>query len=347
MNTNIDFKPATTSKRTSSAKMMVLDPCHMVANHMEVSDLPSQLSKGDVLVFNDAATIPASFNLKSIWGQLEFRLISNLSVQMYDPTKWSAVIYLKGSWKAKTEEREIFNLVQSRSFRIDHDLVLDIRQVDEHYQIDFRGNASRIWQFLYEKGAPIQYSYHQNNLMLWDIQTIFASRPLALEAPSAAFHIDWQIINNAREKGVSVAFISHAAGVSATGVKSIDDQLPFDERYSIPKETADIIKKAKENGGRVIAVGTSATRALEDSHLKHGYLKHGEGLANTKLHRGFKLEVVDGLISGLHEAGSSHLKLLEAFIDKKRLLESYEDALKLGYQNHEYGDIEFICAKCA
>ena len=341
------FRPARRSRRTSNARLMVIDPCHLRADHHRVKDLPDHLRAGDVLVFNDAATIPASIFLVGKDGPLEIRLLSNRSSRPDQPHRWLAVIYRGGDWRTKTEDRERWDSDAPCRLQLSDRVVLALRPVGALYELEFDGDATDIWAWIYQHGAPIQYSYHRQDLELWDVQTIFARQPAAIEAPSAALHFDWQLIDRLREKGVRIAQLTHAAGVSSTGVGEVDECLPFDERYVIPQATVEAITQAKQDGRRVIAVGTSATRALEDSVVQHGRLVAGAGIASVKLDRDFDLRVVDGLISGLHEHGSSHLKLLEAFIDKELLLRSYGEAVLLGYRNHEFGDIEFIAKSCA
>lgn len=346
MKKNLEFQPARTSRRSANAKLMVLDPCRVEAQHVQLKDLPQQLVSGDVLVFNDAATIPASLFFAVDGESFELRLISNISDEFYSPHKWRAIVYHGGSWRDKTEARR---LVDPKFVRVSltKNVTLILSQKNGFLEAEFIGSSQEIWDVIMKQGHPIQYSYHKCDLELWDIQTIFASRPLAIEAPSAAFHFDWQVIKQLKVRGVEVVFLTHASGISSTGNVDIDTQLPFPERYFLPERTVQAVTKAKVENRRVIAVGTSATRALEDNHRRFRKLVSGQHVATVKLDKDFELMVVDGLISGLHEQGSSHLKLLEAFVDKSILMSSYRRAMALGYKNHEYGDLEFICSKCA
>lgn len=341
-----DFIPMNRSRRSTLAKLMVMDPCHTNATHSTVQALPEFLQKGDVLVFNNAGTLPASFHFETERGVVEVRLISNRSSQAQEPFSWTAVAYQGGDWRQKTEDRQLFRTSKPLWFDDRDGVRVKLSPDGQAFHVEFIGQKQDVWNYLFQKGAPIQYSYHKEALELWDVQTIFAGQPLAIEAPSAALHFDWSLIQDLKAKGVKIAFVSHAAGVSATGFPSVDVQLPLAEPYWIPTGTVDAIHRAQKSGHRVIGIGTSATRCLEASAAK-GALEPGFGVASIHLHKGFPLKVVDGLLSGLHERDSSHLRLLEAFIEKEKLLTAYNEAVNRGYRHHEFGDLELLCKKCS
>ena len=137
-----------------------------------------------------------------------------------------------------------------------------------------------------------------------------------------------------RKKGVGLAWLTHAAGISSSGDAATDRRLPLAERYLIPRETVEAVSRAK----RVIAVGTSVVRALEGCRLRNGRLVPGEGLTGLRLGRSFKLKVVDGLLTGMHELGESHFRLLESFAPRELLLRAQAEGEAQGYLSHEFGD---------
>ena len=145
----------------------------------------------------------------------------------------------------------------------------------------FDGTPDQIWAGLAHHGRPIQYAHIKTPLALWDVWTRIAGPPVAFEPPSASFALDWHVLATLRERGTEFATITHAAGISSTGDDDLDHLLPFDEPYRIPEATAFAIRRAKARGGRVIAVGTSVVRALENAATGGGHVQAGEGLARN------------------------------------------------------------------
>jgi len=206
----------------------------------------------------------------------------------------------------------------------------------------FSGTADEVWAGLARHGRPIQYSHMQTSLELWDVWTRIAGAPVAFEPPSAGFVLDWHVLTAIREHQATFATITHAAGISSTGDEELDRLLPFDEPYRIPATTAKAVEIARERGGRVIAVGTTVVRALEDAATDDGHLRAGEGLAKGRIGPTTRLRVIDAILSGTHEPGTSHYELLRAFLEDATLQHATEELDKRGYKTHEFGDSVLI-----
>ena len=144
-----------------------------------------------------------------------------------------------------------------------------------------------------------------------------------------------------RAKGVSFATLTHAAGISSTGNAELDLRLPFDEPYRIPEATAAAIRRTRADGGRIVAVGTTVVRALEHAGGR-GLIRSGEDLATQRIGPGTQLRIVDVILSGTHEPGSSHYELLRAFADDATLQQVVSELDSHGYRTHEFGDSVFI-----
>jgi S-adenosylmethionine:tRNA ribosyltransferase-isomerase len=173
---------------------------------------------------------------------------------------------------------------------------------------------------------------------LWDVWTPIAGPVVAFEPPSAGFTLSWGVVSALAQKGVELATLTHAAGISSTGDPDLDARLPFDEPYRIPGYTAEAIERAKERRSRVIAVGTTVVRALEDAAQADGHVKTGAGIATGRIGAATRLRIVDALLSGTHERGTSHYELLRAFAPLL-VLERMEEQLDSGrYRTHEFGD---------
>jgi S-adenosylmethionine:tRNA ribosyltransferase-isomerase len=180
----------------------------------------------------------------------------------------------------------------------------------------------------------VQYSHLEAPLPLWAVQTRYGARPWAAELPSAGRPLSWELLLALRRRGVAVAAVTHACGLSATGDEAIDHALPLPERYDIPAATVDAVARAR----RVIAVGTSVVRALEGCTRDRGQLTAGEGETDLVVGPQFRPRLVKGLLTGLHDPSASHFQLLQAFAPLPLLERAYAHAEQAGYLGHEFGD---------
>jgi S-adenosylmethionine:tRNA ribosyltransferase-isomerase len=183
------------------------------------------------------------------------------------------------------------------------------------------------------------------SLALWDVWTRIAGPPVAFEPPSAGFVLDWQLLAAVRRQGVEFATLTHAAGISSTGDPQLDAQLPFDEPYRIPDSTAALIRRTRASGGRIIAIGTTVVRALEDAACEDGTVRAGEGIARLRIGGATHLRVVDMILSGTHEPGTSHYELLHAFADPATLSRADRELQAHRYRTHEFGDSVLIAKR--
>jgi S-adenosylmethionine:tRNA ribosyltransferase-isomerase len=306
--------------------------------HDVIGSLANFLKPGDLLIVNDAATLPASLHGTAAGGEeIELRLVSQES-----PLVWRAVVFGRGDWQTPTENRQT-----PPELKVKDELKLGewkaaVVSVDAHFprliEIKFEGKPDELWAFLYKSGKPIQYSYLSRELPLWAVQTIYGARPWSVEMPSAGRPLRWEIIFTLLQKGVRLARLTHGAGLSSTGDAGLDSVLPLRERYDIPRETVEAIAKTKRSGGRVIAIGTSVVRALEGCVKSAGELKAGLGETELIIDSRHKLQVVDGILTGVHDSSESHYKLLEAFVAPAVLRRVSTEAEIHGYLTHEFGD---------
>jgi S-adenosylmethionine:tRNA ribosyltransferase-isomerase len=206
----------------------------------------------------------------------------------------------------------------------------------------FHATPDEVWAGLASHGKPIQYSHLQTSLELWDVWTKVAGPPVAFEPPSAGFILDWEVLSTIREHRARFATVTHAAGISSTGDDDLDLLLPFDEPYHIPYATAKALEITRQRGGRVIAVGTTVVRALEAAATDDGHLRIGDGMARGKIGPTTRLRVVDAILSGTHEPGTSHYELLRAFLEDSTLERATEELTTHGYKTHEFGDSVLI-----
>src|SRR5262249_6138217 len=161
--------------------------------------------------------------------------------------------------------------------------------------------------------------------------------PAAFEAPSAGFALDWEALAAMRARGVAFATVTHAAGISSTGDGELDRRLPFDEPYRIQPASARAVGRVRAHRGPTVAVGTRVVRGVE-SAASGGRVRAGEGMATLRIGPATDLRVVDAVLTGVHEPGTSHRELLRAFADDVTLERVDTELMGRGYRTHEFGD---------
>ncbi|HYQ14236.1 MAG TPA: S-adenosylmethionine:tRNA ribosyltransferase-isomerase, partial [Polyangiaceae bacterium] len=211
-------------------------------------------------------------------------------------------------------------------------------------QLRFESVGASFYAALYRHAQPIQYSYAARALQLWDVQNRYAARPWAFELPSAGRPLTFEILFDIEARGARVSYVTHAASISSTGSAELDARLPLHERYEISADAAQALSWSRERGGRVIAAGTSVVRALEAAGSRSGTVEAGSGETDLRLSEAHELLAVDGLLTGLHEPGTSHFELLRAFAPRSLLLRAVEHAARTGYLQHEFGDSCLVLA---
>ncbi|HEU0035300.1 MAG TPA: S-adenosylmethionine:tRNA ribosyltransferase-isomerase [Kofleriaceae bacterium] len=292
--------------------------------------LPALLQPGDLVVINDAATLPGSLRGRTADDRaFELRLSGPIT-----GSRIAGVVLGDGDWRTRTEDRGAPPpLAVGDRVTIGALAATVVAVAGRHVELVAAATEDVLWQALYASGAPVQYAHRTEALPLWSVQTAYAARPWAAEMPSAGRPLTWDVILGLRRAGIEIARLTHAAGLSSTGDDALDRALPWPERYEIPARTAEAIAATRAHGGRVIAIGTTVVRALEASGGAAG-----SGVARLRLDAEYTPRVVDGLVSGLHVPGESHYDLLRAFVTHERLQRALALAAEHGLSSHELGD---------
>jgi len=341
------MKPAVRPvQRPLDARLLAVDVDGRIAHHSR-RRLADLLAPGDLVVANDAATLPASLSGRHVasGAPVELRLAGRRSLAVGDVHLFSAIAFGAGDYRTRTEDRPLPPPLFAGDRLALGPLDAEVLRTLGHprlVEIRFSGSADAIWAGIARHGRPVQYAHVVEPLVLWDVWTRVAALPVAFEPPSAGFVLDWHLLGALQARGIGFATLSHAAGLSSTGDAALDARLPFDEPYHLPASTVAAIEATHERGGRVVALGTTVTRALEHAAARPGGLVAGDGLATNRLGPRTPLRAVDALVSGTHEPGSSHHELLRAFVDDRTLLR-IDAALEAGaYRTHEFGDSVLI-----
>jgi S-adenosylmethionine:tRNA ribosyltransferase-isomerase len=201
-------------------------------------------------------------------------------------------------------------------------------------RVIIEGAEGGVGSYLARHGRPIRYSYVPRQWPLRYYQTVFAREAGSAEMPSAARPFSTELVTALVAAGIAIAPITLHAGVSSAAA----GEPPTAERFEVPAATARMVNSARAAGGRVIAVGTTVTRALESAANADGVVRPAAGWTDLVLGPGRPSRVVDGLITGWHDAGASHLLLLEAVAGPELVDAAYREAVEHGYLWHEFGD---------
>lgn len=332
-------------QRPRGAKLLVVDAMGRIT-HADRTAIAGFMRRGDLLVANDAATLPASLmGVHERTGRaVEARLAGRRSLAVDDVREFTVVLFGEGDHRTPTESRPLPPLVGAGDVFVFGPLRAVVLRTLDHprlVQIRFVGEPDAIWAGIARHGKPVQYAHMPEPLKLWDVWTSVAALPVAFEPPSAGFVLDWALLSALKAKGVGFATLTHAAGLSSTGDDVLDARLPLDEPYHLPASTVKAMRETHARGGRVIALGTTVTRALEHA-ASRGEPGPGAGVATQRIGPHTKLQVVDVIVSGTHEPRTSHYELLRAFASDAVLRTASAELDAQGYLTHEFGDSVWI-----
>ena len=319
------------------------------------ASLPRELRAGDLVVVNDAATLPSLLRATTAGGEpVEVRLAAHV-LPGNDPSDadvgntMAAVLFGAGDTTMRTEERGAPPRVAvGDKLKIGESLEATVVSVSaKHARLcTLQFSRARMGSGIFEVGVPVQYAYIEKPLSIHHVTPVFAAEPWAFEPASAGLTLDFHTLAEIRAGGVDLATITHAAGLSSLGDPELDGELPFPELSRVSKETADRVRVTKANGGRVVAIGTTVTRALESAAVAGTRLiEPRAGLTSLRLSEAYELRVVDAVLTGMHVPGESHHELLAAFQDRDVLLAGCELAERLEYRSHEFGDTMLVFAR--
>jgi S-adenosylmethionine:tRNA ribosyltransferase-isomerase len=343
------MKPAMAPRAARELRVLVVDAESGAQETWSAEDLPSLVRAGDLVVVNDAATLPASLRARTAAGdELELRLVGALEDEL-GRVRFSAALLGSGDHRTRTEDRppsprvaigETLLVGEELSAVVLGESTFSARLVDVELRAVHGGEAAATWAALYRAGRPVQYAHVPERLALWDVQNAWAGRPWAVEMPSAGRPLRIETLIALRARGIDLAYVTHAAGLSATGDAAIDARLPLPERFEVGAGAVRAVERARARGGRVLAIGTSVVRALESAARlsSGGPLRATSGTTDLRLGPATRRDVVDGLLTGVHESDTSHFELLGSFAARHVLDAALVTAEREGLLGHELGD---------
>ncbi len=299
--------------------------------HAEFRDLPDLLAPGDLLVVNDSATLAAALPAEAALGP--FRL--HLSTR-YAPCLWLA----EPRWSV--ERPGPLPLAAGEGIHVGRRERIRARIVAPHPQLPrltFVATERPLDPTLAADGEPIRYRYLARPQPLDAYQTVFARTPGSAEMPSAARPFSAATVTALRAAGIELASLTLHTGVSS--LEAGDAPVLYAEPFRVERATADAIARTRARGGRVIAVGTTVVRALETA-FRDGAVRPSRGFTRRFVRPGQVHGAADGMITGFHEAASTHQALLAAVVGPEVVHRAYRTALATGYLWHEFGDSHLL-----
>jgi S-adenosylmethionine:tRNA ribosyltransferase-isomerase len=305
--------------------------------HRRFADLPDQLAPGDLVVVNTSATLPAAVDGALADGR---RVVVHFATALDD-----------GTWVVEVRPAVHAHGPVTALVSGDHVwLTGDTSATLVTAYPDAAESATRLWRatisapdvlpLLFRHGRAITYGYLPDRWPLENYQTIFATHPGSAEMPSAGRPFTPELVTSLITRGVRIAPLTLHTGVSSPEA----GEAPAPERYQVPEGTAELVNLTRRAGGRVIATGTTVTRALETVADANGSVTSGHGWTHLVLGPDRPARVVDGLITGWHAPGASHLLVLEAVAGADLVSSAYEQAVLHGYLWHEFGDSALLLA---
>ena len=314
------------------SRLMVLNPKEHTIVHQRFFQLGDFLKKGDVLIFNDTRVIPARLigTRSQTGGKVEVFLLRQL-----DKDQWEALV----KPGKKVRPNSMINFGDELSCEV----------------VDYTNFGGRIVRFIYDGifeeildrlgTMPLPPYIHEKLEDRERYQTVYSRVKGAAAAPTAGLHFTETLMEELRGKGIQFGFVTLHVGLGTfrpVHVETIEDHVMHREFYSVPTETAELIQRAKNEGRRVIAVGTTSIRTLEAAAAHTGNVVAGEGWTDIFIYPGYEFKAINAVITNFHLPKSTLIMLVSAFAGREFILEAYRTAVEERYRFFSFGDAMLI-----
>ena len=309
-------------------RMMVVDRGSGSIRHSSVLNLPEHLNPGDVVVLNNSKRIPGVLKARTHEGaQVELRLTEMGPENSFRARAFPAHFVRKGVTLFSKSGASL-KVVRAN--------------IKPHSLCELQCDVV-VGDLLKGEGYPITSFFYANYWNLEHYNPIYASEEGSVESPMAGLHFTDRLIDRLKSKGIHVAFVTlHVVGSWLPFLeKDTHGHQAQSEDYFVPDETARLIRSALRSGNRVVAVGSTAMRALETSATRKGALKSGAGKSRLFIEPGHEFKLVHSYFTNFHPARSSLMVLDAAFCPARLLLRAYREARNAHYLFHEFGDAIF------
>jgi S-adenosylmethionine:tRNA ribosyltransferase-isomerase len=303
-------------------------------------DLTEYLRPPDLLVVNDTRVLPAKFDVfRPTGGRIEGLFLNECQTGQWE-------VLLRGAAKIPSGEPLRF-----RNDAIVMTIIESLERGRYRIAIDPPAPAQALLDRVGKTPLPPYIRRDRNDQTAQDpadrqrYQTVYANRPGAVAAPTAGLHFTTEFLDDLAADGIDHAPLTLDVGIgtfSPVTAEQLAAQRMHIERYNLPAETVERIGRAKQKGGRLVAVGTTTTRALEGCVAKHGRLTPGPGQTDLFIQPGYRFAAVDALITNFHLPGSTLLSLVFALASRELIMTAYRHAIDQEYRFYSYGDAMLI-----
>ncbi len=320
-------------EKRDSSRLLTLNKQNGKIEHKIFTDIIDYLNKGDTLVLNDTKVLPARLigekeDTKAI---IEILLLKNIKDDI---------------WECLTKPArriKIGTIITFGNGLLKAECIKEAEEGIRHYKLIYNGILMEILDKL--GTMPLPPYIHEKLKDQSRYQTVYAKEIGSAAAPTAGLHFTKDLLKKIEKKGVNICYITLHVGLGTfrpVSVKNIEDHKMHSEFYSMSQQTASILNKTKENGGRIIAVGTTTTRTLETILLKEKSFKECSGWTDIFIYPGFQFKAIDCLITNFHLPKSTLVMLVSALAGRENILNAYKIAVDNNYRFFSFGDAMFI-----
>lgn len=319
-------------EKRDTSRLMVLNREKQTIEHKIFKDIINYLEPGDVLVRNNTKVLPARlYGKKETGANVEFLLLNNIEGDI-----WESIV--RPGNKLHVGTKVIFGdgLLKAEVLEV---MPGGTRKVEFHYEGIFNEILDKIGLM------PLPPYIHEELNQKDRYQTVYAKHEGSAAAPTAGLHFTEELLEKLRQKGIVIANVTLHVGIGTfrpVKEETVEAHEMHSEHYYIKQEDADKINQAKQNGKRVIAVGTTSCRVLETVADENGKIKATEGDTQIFIYPGYQFKILDGLITNFHLPQSTLLMLVSALAGKEYIMNAYQEAVKEKYRFFSFGDAMFI-----
>ena len=319
-------------KQRDTSRLMVLDRKTQKIEHRTFKDIINYLEPGDCLVINNTKVIPARlYGKKETGANVEFLLLHRIEGDIWEVIVRPGRKLLKGAKVTFGEgilSAEVLEVLENGN-----------RRVKFEYQGIFNEILDQIGMM------PLPPYIHEKLKEKDRYQTVYAKNEGSAAAPTAGLHFTQELLSQIKEKGIEVANVTLHVGIGTfrpVKVETIEEHEMHSEHFYIKKEDAEKINNAKQNGKRVIAVGTTSCRVLESVANEKGQVKEIETDTSIFIYPGYKFKCIDSLVTNFHLPESTLIMLVSAIAGKEFVMDSYKKAVEERYRFFSFGDAMLI-----
>ena len=317
----------------SSSRLMVLDKETGNVEHHVFKEIIDYLNPGDCLVINDTKVLPARLYGNKVGTDAKIEV---LLLKRREKDVWETLVKPGKKCKPGT-------VINFGDGILTGEVIDVVEEGNRLIKFNYKGIFEEVLDRLGEMPLPPYITHKLKDKSRY--QTVYAKYEGSAAAPTSGLHFTKELLEKIREKGVKIAHVTLHVGLGTFRPVKVDNILEHhmhSEFYMVDEEDANLINTCKENGGRIISVGTTSTRTLETVTDENGVVHEGSGWTQIFIYPGYKFKAIDCLITNFHLPESTLIMLVSALAGREKVLNAYEIAVKEKYRFFSFGDAMFI-----